>query len=249
MAHLQLPIVPRRLYRYRALTRRENAVEQEICSIRDRFIYCSDFSRMNDPMEGFYVSSAELRSDPIYREAVQKIKYRKLDFGLACFSETHENVLMWAHYADNYSGICIEYSSVDLIAGLPREASIVRMAYVDDVPEISPTEATNEGDAAAYILSQKKSNWAYEREWRVLAHKEEVTVGLKQPVTAIYLGVHISNEHRHRILTRLNGTGIKAYKMEVSGYKHVFSPINDPARTSGNSRRNSKIKPSSSKGR
>jgi hypothetical protein len=126
MAQFQLPIVPRRLYRYRALTRRGGAVDQEIDSIKNRYIYCSDFSQMNDPMEGFYETSPELRSDPMHRQAVSDIKYSKLKFGLACFSETNESVLMWAHYADNYSGICIEYSSADLIAGLPREASVIR---------------------------------------------------------------------------------------------------------------------------
>jgi hypothetical protein len=140
-------------------------------------------------MEGFFETGPDLRAHSRYREAIQQIRNNKLRFGLACFSETNENVLMWAHYASNYSGICIEYSALDLIAGLPREASVVRMAYVDELPEISQNEARNAGDAAVYILSQKKSNWAYEREWRVLAALGEVSVGLEQPITALYFGV------------------------------------------------------------
>jgi hypothetical protein len=106
---------------------------------------------------------------------------------------------------------------------------------VDGIPEVSQDTARNSGDAAVYILSQKKSNWAYEREWRVLANREKVS-GRRQPVTAIYFGLRIATEHRHRILTRLNGTGIRAYAMQVNGYDHVFAPANDPARGKKKSR-------------
>jgi hypothetical protein len=230
MAKLEMPILPRRLYRYRSLTRRDGSLEQEIDSIRQRYIYCSDFLRMNDPMEGFYESSPELRKDQVHREVVTQIKYSKLRFGLACFSETNKNVLMWAHYADNYAGICIEYEAADLLVGLPRNASLVRMAYVDEIPEVTHDEAKNFDEAAVYILSQKKSNWAYEREWRVLADKEEVTVGRTQPITGLYFGLRTPNEHRQRILSRIQGTGIKAYKMDVNGYEQSFSPINAAAK-------------------
>lgn len=231
MAHLQPPILPQRIYRYRSLGRRSSALDQEIDSIRNRYLYCSDFRRMNDPMEGFFESTAALRANKIYREAIRQIKDNKSRFGLACFSETHTNVLMWAHYADNFEGMCIEYSSRELLVGLPREASLVRIAYVDDLPEISLNEARNPGDAAVYILSQKQSNWSYEREWRVLAELGEVSVGLEQPVTAIYFGNRTPNSHRQRVLSRIQGTGVKAYMMEVDGYKPSFVPINDAAKS------------------
>ena len=232
MAQLQLPILPKRLYRYRSLTKRDEALNDEIDSIRNKYIYCSDFSKMNDPMEGFFESSPDLRSDSAYRQVLRQIKDRKLSTGLACFSETKENVLMWAHYADNYAGICLEYSSAELVAGLPRSASFVRMAYVDELPEVTQNEVVNFDDAAIHILSQKQSAWAYEREWRLLSDLERVSVGRRQPVKAIYFGPRISKSHRQRILTRLQGTKIKGFKMTVNGYEHSFEPVNDIARKS-----------------
>ncbi|RYE18133.1 MAG: DUF2971 domain-containing protein, partial [Sphingobacteriaceae bacterium] len=30
--------------------------------------------------------------------------------GISCFSRNHDNMLMWAHYADSHQGICIGYN-------------------------------------------------------------------------------------------------------------------------------------------
>jgi D-Tyr-tRNAtyr deacylase len=54
MAEVQRPIIPIRLFRYRSLTRSEDAVHQEIDSILGKYLYCSQFTNMNDPMEGFF---------------------------------------------------------------------------------------------------------------------------------------------------------------------------------------------------
>ncbi len=152
-----LAVIDEMLYR-RHTGKRAEALEQEIDSIKERYIYCSDFQNMNHPMEGFFESSPELRAHARYREAIQNIRFSKLRFGLACFSETNENVLMWAHYANNYSGMCIEYSALDLIAGLPRGASVVRMAYVDELPEISQNLKPRmlEMQSCLYSLAEEK---------------------------------------------------------------------------------------------
>ena len=33
------------------------------------------------------------------------------EFGICCFSETNDNIHMWAHYADSHKGICVEYEA------------------------------------------------------------------------------------------------------------------------------------------
>ena len=118
---------------------------------------------------------------------------RKLNFALPAFPN-NENVLMWAHYADNYSGMCIEYSALDLIARhYPARASI-RIAYVDEPPEISQNEAKNAGDAAAYISRRRKAARLMKREWRVLADKGEVRFGLEQPTPLFILALEFGFE-------------------------------------------------------
>ncbi|MGY3034301.1 hypothetical protein ACVIIV_003471 [Bradyrhizobium sp. USDA 4354] len=41
----------------------------------------------------------------------------KPKIGICCFSDTNDNELMWAHYAANYSGICVAYLAERLTSG------------------------------------------------------------------------------------------------------------------------------------
>ncbi len=163
MARVRPPIVPSRLYRYRSLTRSPTAVREEIASIRDNYLYCAKFTSMNDPMEGFFRPSRMLRGKEDYKKIVRDITNAKSASGFACFSETYENVLMWAHYAGNYTGICFGYSTRALLKGLPNDVNLVRLAYVDKPQQLLATHATDAGSAAIRVLSQKQHDWAYER--------------------------------------------------------------------------------------
>lgn len=230
MAQLEKPVLPLRLYRYRSLTRDKNALAEEIASLRHNFLWCSDFTRMNDPMEGFYKPSSRLEGKNEYKRIVRQITDKKTLVGIACFSETKENVLMWTHYAGNYSGICLAYSTQRLVDGLPHHVSLIRLAYGDDPPRISTDDVRNTELAARKILSQKKYNWAYEREWRVLGPKGKVEIGAETAVTDLYFGARVNAQHRHQILQKIQGTGIKAHTMQVDEYDHTWQPANAAAR-------------------
>jgi hypothetical protein len=186
---------------------------------------------MNDPMEGFYRPSRILSGKSDYNDIVREITDRKSDVGIACFTETHENVLMWTHYAGNYTGMCISYSANALLSGLPNHVNLVRLAYVEEPPLIYPSHVRNTDNAAIRILSQKKYNWAYEREWRVLGPVGKVSIGRAQAIKEIYFGSRVDLRHRQKILAKIQRTGIKALMMEVDGYEHSWEPINAAART------------------
>jgi len=53
-------------------------------------------SNMLDPNERFRITSTA-------------IKKRIDSHGLSCFSKCNSNLLMWAHYADSYNGVCIKF--------------------------------------------------------------------------------------------------------------------------------------------
>jgi len=182
---------------------------------------------MNDPMEGFFRPSRILRGKSDYKKIVRDITKAKSEIGIACFSETYENILMWAHYAGNYAGMCFAYSPSDLLDGLPDDASLVRLAYVDAPPQLLKSHATDAGDAAVRVLSQKQYNWAYEREWRVLGGTGPMSYGHKQAIRSIFFGSRIKTNHKAQVLLAIRGTTIKAYMMEISGYEHSWEPIDD----------------------
>lgn len=108
MATIQSYVQPTRLYRYRAL---ENGkLEQELSAITQGYLYCSPYLDLNDPMEGSFSSSKQLRRSAKYREIKNAITDTKADIGMCSFSEVYDHELMWAHYADQFKGMCISYS-------------------------------------------------------------------------------------------------------------------------------------------
>jgi len=119
-------------------------------------------------MEGFYNPSARFVSLTNFEKAVQTIFDAKQTIGICSFSDTHDNELMWTHYADNYQGICIGYRPLSLLKGLPQDARLARLGYGATPPKIGKHDGIAPADETARkILSHKKSSWLYEREWRV----------------------------------------------------------------------------------
>ena len=73
MAVIDPPALPSRLYRYRSITRNGNALKEELEAITEGYIYCSDFTRLNDPMEGSYDPTTKLSGSGEYRRIVKAI--------------------------------------------------------------------------------------------------------------------------------------------------------------------------------
>ncbi len=237
MAKVQAPITPTRLYRYRSLDRSPNAFAEEISSINNGYLWCADFTAMNDPMEGLFRSSALLREADNYRETLRQLGDRKSNVGIACFCEANDHMLMWAHYAGNFKGICFGYSTQALLKALPKDAILVRVAYVDKPPRLSITNLGDMKEAARHVLSQKQYNWSYEREWRVLATPGEVYCD-RESLREVYLGTRISDQQRELIeqavralnSRKMHTKSIKMYTMELDGYSPTWDEVDVEAK-------------------
>jgi hypothetical protein len=165
-AILDLPILPPYLHRYRKIN--DETIDQELAAIKQKYLWFSTYKEMNDPMEGFFEPTGRFQKETNYKRAVRDIYDEKIRIGICCFSDTHDNELMWSHYTDNYSGICVGYAPANLIEGLPNDTRLVRVAYGTKPPDITGSDASDPRKAAIKVLSHKKASWLYEREWRVL---------------------------------------------------------------------------------
>lgn len=222
MAELELPDLPLYLYRYRSLTGKKR-LAQEIEALTESYIWCGDLSSMNDPMEGFFNPSMRLQDSPDYQEVCESITKKSSDIGISSFSDTCENELMWAHYAGNYSGICIEYYPLRMLSELSRNHKIVRVGYGDSPPRISIKE---KAVAERKMLSHKKFSWSYEREWRVLGPRGKAFI-TNNCIHRVYLGIRITPFRRKKLLRALNEKNIPGWEMDVKPgeYKHAFNEI------------------------
>lgn len=173
---------------------------------------------MNDPMEGLYRASERVASRSDYDAFTEQVRSQKLRLGIASFSETWNNELMWAHYGGEFQGICVGYSVSKLLAGLSDDCALARIAYGDKPYYLNLRAMKNEADRARAILSTKNLKWSYEREWRLFAPTSGLTPRGDDAVFCVYLGVRMAADLRKRITSRLAGIGIDVRRTLVNGY-------------------------------
>jgi hypothetical protein len=106
-------------------------------------------------------------------------------------SESYDNELMWAHYANSNKGFCIEYDfnkAPQLKTEIWRKLiSIYKVIYKDEQEEFSFMRILDyimkgqtdkeEYKSISYDMMQKlltkKAFWNYEKEWRILLYNIE----------------------------------------------------------------------------
>lgn len=225
MVQIVAPTLPRRLFRYRNVDTEEK-LNRELEAICQNYLWCSLFEALNDPMEGVFGISPTAARAPDSPNIFQEVLFAKQQMGICCFSDTHENDLMWVHYAGEYSGICVKYSTHDLDDGL-KDVYAVRMQYDIQIPNLRAAETSDYQRAAIKALSSKKSNWYYEREWRLFAEKcGRLDIVGQNPVKAIYFGPRTKPaviEAFRKGLSGVRGNTIKFLRPTSHDHRYQFN--------------------------
>lgn len=229
MAEIETYARPTWLYRYRSIGAgmlRDSAAgkkkfSEEIDAILNGYIYCAEFTKMNDPMEGVYKSSRKASEHSEYDRFVEQLRNEKLGLGIASFSETWDNQPMWAHYADNFRGICICYSMSSLLSGLAAENTFSRVAYGEKPYYLNLPSLKNDHDRARAVLSTKHLNWSYEREWRLFSPEKGEAHHGQSAVKSIYFGTRMPKQIQAKLRRKLKPLGIDMHRTKVDGYKVV----------------------------
>lgn len=98
------------------------------------------------------------------------IENMKTTTGISCLSESDDSLLMWAHYANNHCGMCVEYELLEISKQLGF--SPVPVIYSDERASFrSINQDTIEADATSVLiesLTSKSPEWSYEKEWRII---------------------------------------------------------------------------------
>ncbi|WP_198160210.1 DUF2971 domain-containing protein [Photobacterium sp. J15] len=140
------------------------------------------------------------------RDDMYKIIDRK--WGIFSLSSESLNVLMWAHYANNHRGFCLEFDSSNDFFGRAWQVKYVNKINCLDILELS------EGDAFNALLT-KTDEWSYESEFRVLVNVNNELDGLPNVVgnnvakfqpnqlSGIIFGARMSDEDISRVVSWL----------------------------------------------
>lgn len=155
------------------------------------------------------------------------------NFVVTCFSETYDNELMWAHYADKHRGICVEYD-MSKMENNPDIAYYKFFTYPIIYSESRPqipivlnrkekhNYSISEGkyslsDRYKFLLTKSKA-WKYEREWRMILPKNKNNIIYFPLISKIYLGVNISEIDEQRIKQVAARKCLDVQKLQLSYY-------------------------------
>lgn len=126
---------------------------------------------------------------------------RKLDakeLGVCCFTKRPDNKLMWAHYADDNKGFCLEFEFVSWLVKCKP------VNYVKEYPTIRALDVMVKPTLYLDLLFTKSDEWNYEEEFRALKYG---TGEIKYPsgaLLSVIFGYKTSKENRARIIQSLS---------------------------------------------
>ena len=235
--------IPDVLYKYSWLDEETSdkakaANELRLSTLAKGQIYLSTPSQFNDPFEGkvFVFDGDDSDRGGFTAEQLQEfVDHINSHSRLCCFSnaeEKQQNMPMWAYYANNHRGFCVEYHlqphqknfifpvsydgsrvngnrlMVNLISG------IIQMVKEGKDSSEMPGDVSVHNQLAYLSLAYKHSSWKHEKEYRALVPAAKGIYFDLEP-HKIYVGMNCSKEHEKR-LTEIAQTfsGCKIYKMQ-----------------------------------
>ena len=227
-----------KLYRYVSLYYKDEF------SLNLEELRCSNNGSLNDIFEGLPQDWSNLHTAEEYLKAIQNHAWVK------CFSESPKINLMWAHYADSFKGICIEYDVCKLTdVNIQKQLFPVyytkeRKFFLDtdslieyyNGDKIDQTESWRFTKDTKGVFLQKASYWKYEQEWRLCIINEDKSAEKNIPfacVSAVYLGPRISNSDLRCVVDlvrdyeRNNQCHVDIYKTMLNKKDFTLNVIKD----------------------
>jgi hypothetical protein len=184
-------------------------------------LYFANPNQLNDP---FDVASISLENQ------FKDLQLDKSDFKLCSLSKVNDNKLMWSHYTQDHTVICVGYKFMYL----PNDVAKTEVKYKNMVLD----EKTIFESTIDYWIV-KSEDWMYENEVRLLHYGEKQKIpytfdideaiekgiiGLK--IESITFGLKFQNEAtiKHIILAleEKQGSKIKTYKAEIDGQNLII---------------------------
>jgi hypothetical protein len=139
---------------------RFTAATYAISNLQNKRLKLSTPDDLNDPFDLYAVDT----TDPAVAQAMEALAgHLKKTAGMLCFSRNWDNLLLWSHYGDSHTGVCLGF---DIPHGEPGDNYDTDVLYQPNVLPARRPEDLNP-DFADRILRTKHESWSYEQEVRM----------------------------------------------------------------------------------
>ena len=177
----------KKVYKFRPLANRleenepfadEEDFKRAKCILETGEFWCSQFWKLNDPMEGIFRANEDI---------ISKIYEEKKQCRICSFSDIwgFKKPIMWGYYANGFKGMAIEIEVEVDKECLEGKKCFRPMSYNDEIPEIEDKD--DSWASVIEILTHKSTRWKHEREYRFLKKTNKNFCKIGQ-ITAIYFG-------------------------------------------------------------
>lgn len=154
-----------------------------------------------------YTDNEIFKYKDMFNEAIKQNLL--IDSSIFCLSENNDNILMWSHYAQNHTGIVVNFKDY------PPADSPIKLAkkviYSDNLPtfrieDLAYKKLSVEDIYRAFTLTKAKC-WEYEQEWRITTSMRksgslyEIIPFAKKEVQGVYLGCNISQANAQEVIS------------------------------------------------
>lgn len=183
-----------------------------------------DFKKANTLEDKFEIANAAMKLHGTNgfskaEDLIDSIDKQIQQAGIFCLSESCVEVLMWSHYGEKHQGICLGFQDAD--KSLLDNQLCHKVEYGDKFPSVDilgPHHRKNEmymdyngrmttrtsmcfdDPGLQKALSMKSSDWAYEKEWRIISNRFG-EYGIPGKITEVIFGLKCPSEVREKYIS------------------------------------------------
>jgi hypothetical protein len=132
-----------------------------ISNLQNRRLKLSTIYDLNDPYDLCPLDTTDPEISQRLNNALNDFRNKKT--GILCFSRNWDNLLLWSHYGDSHTGVCLGF---DIIENISEENCDIDVLYQPNRLKILKPEDVNL-DLARRLTCTKHECWSYEQEVRM----------------------------------------------------------------------------------
>jgi len=202
---------PEILYKYKAINS-DKDLNRLIEIIAGHHIYFPNLTKLNDPMEAsavrYYLAVA---GSGYVHEAGKKhpiVLGHQEQFRILSFTAMPDSTQMWAHYANEYKGYCLAFSTKNTFDTVEP---VIYSSLKFDYEAPSPSEEFEHVIRESFLF--KNTDWAYENEWRYIKKEDNDSIAFNSDeLMGIIIGEKMDGEYQKQIIELCNDNNIPCFR-------------------------------------
>lgn len=236
-----------RVFKYRGGNK--EILKRDLRSLAKSQIYMAPLQSLNDPFEAKIITDGKTfevskilnlvfscndeakikEAEKGFSEILKKFIETSLSFGIYSMSNSYNDELLWAYYADAHRGFCIEYDLEKLKEYKMETEPTITVEYNDKMPIITTLDLfnleKNKQLIQTKLVGTKSKRWKHEQEIRIVTGQTGLYDYDYRALKSIYFGYRSEERFRKLTMRVLKGRGIKYYLMQPKNGSYEFEKI------------------------